>query len=579
MRVQLASALTMVLVLSACSGGDGESTAPTADKGAATFVKYTYGLDDKAGTPAPPIPGAVQGGTVRVHNSFDFSQLDPARIYSNTEQIVSQLFTRTLTTYRTVGDKIDVIGDLATNTGVTKDGGKTWTYTLRDGVTWEDGSPVTSADVKYGISRTFAKEYPEGPTFVQSWLADSKDFRSFYAGPYAGGSLKNVRTPDARTVVFAFKRPRPDLPFALAMTATSPVKQSKDTKIAYNKRPFSSGPYKIESRQIDKSMTLVRNPQWKPESDPIRHQYVDRFEFTFGEVALAISQRLVAATGPDEAAMTSLNGVSPEVLQQVVSTPELIGRTVSGYTPFSTYYAINTKRIPDVRVRKALLYAFPRQQLRQILGGPTNGDFSSTIASPTLIGFEPYDLYNVPPEGDPVRARALLEEAGKVGQKIVFAFGDTPRGQQLSVAVVDGLGKAGFEVIKKGLNPNTYSDEISDPNSQLDLYAAGWGADWPSGATVYPPLFDGREIRRGGYNFSLFNDAAINKEMDAIALIKDPVEAGKRWAALDRRIMEQVPIVPNLYDKNLQMYGPRLGGVRQDLVFGTVSLNGIFVKP
>lgn len=576
---RLASAVALLLLLSACGGGDGEDSGAAPDAKPDQLVTYTYGLDDNAATPAAPIPGAVPGGTLRVHNSFDFSQLDPARVYSNTEQIVSQLFTRTLTTYRTAGDKIDVIGDLATNTGVTKDGGKTWTYTLRPGVTWEDGSALTSADVKYGIERTFAKEYPEGPTFLQSWLADSKDFRSFYAGPYSGKSLKNLTTPDARTIVFKFKRPRPDLPFALAMTATSPVKKSEDTKLRYNKRPFSSGPYKIDSRKIDKSMTLVRNPQWSPQSDPIRHQYVERFEFVFGEVALAISQRLVAATGADEASMTSLNGVSPEVLQQVVSTPDLIGRTVSGYTPFSIYYAINTKRIPDLLVRKALLYAFPRQQLRQILGGPTNGDFASTIASPTLIGFEPYDLYNVPPEGDPVKARALLEEAGKVGQQVVYAFGDTPRGQQLSVAVVDALEEAGFSVVKKGLNPNTYSDQISDPNSSLDLYAAGWGADWPSGATVYQPLFDGREIRKGGYNFSLFNDPAINAEIDKITLITDPVEAGKRWAALDRKLMEQVPVIPYLYDKNLQMHGPRVGGVTQDLVFGTVSLNGVYIKP
>ncbi|MGQ0624212.1 MAG: ABC transporter substrate-binding protein [Sporichthyaceae bacterium] len=583
MKIRLALAMAALLVTTGCGGGDDDggaaNAAPAPNSGAGAFVKYTYGLDDNAKAPAEPIPGATEGGTVLVHNSFDFTHLDPARVYSNTEQIVSQLFTRTLTTYKVTGDQIDVIGDLATNTGVTKDGGKTWTYTLREGVTWEDGSAITSADVKYGIERTFVKDYPEGPTFVQSWLADDKDFRSFYAGPYGGKSLPNVQTPDAKTVVFKFKTARPDLPFALAMIATSPVKKSEDTRLKYNKRPFSAGPYKIEDRKIDKSMTLVRNPEWKPESDPIRHQYVDKFDFRFGEVALAISQRLVAAVGPDEASMTSLNGVSPEVLQQVVSTPDLIGRTVDGYTPFSLYVAINTKRITDLRIRKALMYAYPRQQLRQILGGPTNGDFSSTLASPTLIGFEPYDLFNVPPEGDPAKARALLEEAGAVGQQIVYAFGDTPRGQQLSVAVVDALEEAGFTVVKKALNPTTAQEEISDPENQLDLYGGGWGADWPSGATVYPPLFDGREIRKGGYNTSFFNDPAINKEMDEIALIADPVEAGMRWAALDRKIMEQVPVIPNLYDKNLQMYGPRLGGVFQDLVFGTVSLNGVYVKP
>ena len=580
-RSRVAVMLTAALLVTGCGGGsDGgdQATAPGAgaDGKPPTFK---YGIDDTAAGPAKAPEGAVAGGTVRVYDVIDYQHLDPQRIYSSNEGVLSQILSRTLTSYRQEGDKIDLVGDLATNTGVTKDGGKTWTYTLREGVTWEDGSAITSADVKYGFERAFVADYTEGPTYLQSWFADSEDFRKYYDGPYGGKSLKNVTTPNARTVVLKFNRPRPDVPFALAMPAASPVKESKDTKGKYTLDPFSSGPYKIESRKVDKSMTLVRNDAWKAETDPIRTAFPDRWEFSFGELPLQTNQRLIAATGDDAAAMTVVDNVSPEVLQQVVSTPDLLARTVSGYTPYAATQVINTKRITDVRVRKALMYAYPRQQVRQILGGPSHGDFSTTIGSPTLVGHEAFDLYQVPPEGDPEKAKQLLAEAGKPNQKIVYAYGNLPRGEQVAVAVVAGLERAGFEVVRKPIDPKTFSDATSDPENKFDLYGLAWGADWPSGATVYPVLFDGRRIGKGGFNWSFLNVPAINKEIDQIELIADPVEAGKRWSALDRKIMELVPVIPDIYNKSMQLFGPRIGGTFQDVVHGNVSLNTIFVKP
>jgi peptide/nickel transport system substrate-binding protein len=575
-----AAAVAALLLLSGCNGGDDNSTATSPDKGGSDSGPpvYQYGIDDTAAGPAAPVPGAVPGGTVRVYDVIDYQHLDPARIYANTEQILSTMISRTLTSYRQQGSKVDLVGDLATNTGVTKDKGKTWTYTLRDGVTWEDGSPITSADVKWGLERLFAKGYNEGPTYIQTWFADSQDYRKFYAGPYEGRSLDAIRTPNAKTVVLKFPKPHPDLPFALAMSVGAPVKQSKDTRAKYTLHPFASGPYKIADRKVDKSMTIVRNTAWKPETDPIRNAYVDKFEFSFGELPLATNQRLIAAAGDDQAAMTVVDEVSPEVLQQVESTPDLKARTIHGYSPFASYVAINTKRIPDLKVRQALMYAYPREQVRQILGGPNNGEFATTIGSPTLVGWQHNDLWQVPPAGDPEKAKALLAEAGKPNQKVVYAYVNLPRGEQVAVAVVAGLERAGFKVVRKPIDAKTFSDQVSDPNNSFDLYGGAWGADWPSGSTVYGPLFDGRLIGPGSFNWSFINDPKINAAIDRINKVADPVEAGKQWAALDKQILAQVPVIPDLYLDITQLYGPKLGGVQQDLVYGQVSLNGIFVK-
>ncbi len=581
----VALACAALLMLGACGGrgGDSPSANSTSPADGATAAPagevFEYKIDNAAQAPAPPTPGATTGGTVRVYTVTDAQHLDPARIYSADESTVSLLFTRSLTGYRQAGTTTTLVGDLATDTGRTTDGGKTWEYTLRDGVTWEDGKAITAADVKYGLERTFVKDYAEGPTFIQRWLTGKSDYHSVYTGPYDGKSYDGISTPDDKTIRLSFPEPQPDLPFAMAMPFSSPVRKDKDTRATYDQFPFATGPYRIADRKLDKSMTLVRNPNWKPESDPIRTNYPDRWEFSYGEIPLNTNQRLIAAVGGDAAAMTFV-GVSPEVLPKVLSTPDLVNRTVSGIGPTVFYVAINNKRISDVRIRKALMYAWPRNQIRQLLGGPDTGEFAHTLTSPTLVGHESFDLFNVPPEGDPEKSKALLAEAGVQGkQKVVYAYGNLPRGEQIAVLVVQALEKAGFEVVKKPLNPKSAQEETSDPTNQFDLYGSGWLADWPSGYTVLPPLFDGREIRRGGYNTSFYNDPAVSAEMDEIAKIVDPIEAGKRWSALDKKIMEQVPVIPDLYDRSRHLYGPKIGGATLSTVLSLVSFMGVYVKP
>jgi peptide/nickel transport system substrate-binding protein len=578
------AALCAGALVSGCTfGGHGdqfaEGAACAAEDSATEIPTYHYSLDNKVSTPVKAVPNAKRGGTVRVYDVVDYQHLDPARIYVNNLQTLSQLITRQLTGYLQDGTNIRLVGDLATDTGKSSHGNRTWTYHLRDGITWQDGSPVTSADVKYGLERQFVEDYSEGPTYLQSWFAGTQDFHSVYKGPYDGKELDAIKTPDAKTVVLNFKEPQPDVPFAVALQG-APVKKANDTRGDYDLKPFSNGPYKIASHNIDRNMVLVRNTAWKANSDPIRTDYPDRFEFTFGETPLDTNRRLIAAVGADAAAMTVVDGVSPEVLDKVLNSKDLQARSVTGLTQFTSYEVFNLRRMTDIRVRKAVMYAYPRCQLRQLVGGPDTGAFAGTISSPTLVGHQDADLFQVPPGGDPDRARALLKEAGKLGTKLVMPYNaSTRRGQQAGIITTQALEKAGFKVVKKAVDPKDQDTE-SDPHNPFDVYAQGWAADWPSGSTVYPPLFDGRLIVDGPGNVdqSFFNDPAINKQMDEIRKISDPIEAGKRWAALDRVILEKLPLFPNTYIRSRQLYGPRLGNVTFDNVLGEVSLNGLYVK-
>lgn len=578
----------LAIAATACGGsstGTPKGTAKkdnTGDKANA----QAFSIDNNAKGPAYDIPGHTTGGTIHLLEDADFSHLDPARIYVNNNQSVALMLERSLTNYVEKDGKITLVGDLATDTGKTTDGGKTWTYTLRDGTKFQDGTPIKASDVKYAVERGFDAAYTEGPTYLYDWLAGKAgggDFHKVYKGPYKGQEMPDtlVKADDAaKTITFSFDQPRPDMPFCAALGSTSPVQKAKDTKAKYDLMPQSTGPYMISAHQVDKGMTLVKNPNWDANTDPVRHQYVDSFSFEFGGDQLGLNKRLIAANGDDAATMSLSTLAVPEVLKQINTDPAITSRTVVGNTAFVLQTNINNTRIKDPEIRKALLYAWPNLQLRQIAGGASAGDFASTTLSPTVPGYEAFDLFDqkANPQGQPDKAMAILKAKGKVGMTIVAGYSNTPIGQQGAVAVKAALEKAGFKPVLKPIDRKTYYDVIGKINNQLDTYGGGWGADWPSGSTVLPPTLDGRKISDGSANYSHYNNPAANAEMDRISQETDLVQAGKDWAALDKKIMADVPYIPRLYDKATQVYGPKVGGVFLSKVLGEPSLNGVYLK-
>ncbi|MDT7538205.1 MAG: peptide/nickel transport system substrate-binding protein [Actinomycetota bacterium] len=588
MRIVAMSGI-LALAATACggsSGGGGGNKGGAGGSGASKANAFAFGVDNKATGPAFDVPGHTTGGIVHDLEDSDFSHLDPARIYVNNNQSLAQMVERQLTTYIEKDGKITLVGDLATNTGETTDGGKSWKYTLRQGVRFEDGTPVKPSDIKYAVERGFDANYTEGPQYLYTWLAGKAsggDIHKFYKGPYSGQSLPDtsVKADDAAgTITFFFDQPRSDMPFAAGLTTTSPVQKAKDTKAKYDTLPQATGPYKITEHTVDKSLTLTKNTQWDPKTDPARHQYVDGFKFEFGTEQLAINKRLIAGNGDDKNAMTLADFVLPEVLKQVQTTPELTARTTVGNTAFVLVTNINNTRIPDVEIRKALLYAYPTFQARQISGGSSIGDFASTNLSPTVPGYHSFDLFGqlTHPQGQPDKAMAILKAKGKVGMPVVYGYSNTPTGQQVSVAVKAGLEKAGFKVILKPIDRKTFYDVIGKVDNKYDLYGGGWGADWPSASTVIPPTLDGRTIADGSPNYEHFNDPEVNKEMDRILLETDLQQAAKDWGALDEKIMAKVPYIPRLYDKATTLHGAGVGGVFLSKVLGEPSLNGVYIK-
>ncbi|ACU75977.1 extracellular solute-binding protein family 5 [Catenulispora acidiphila DSM 44928] len=570
--------LATLTITAGCSSSSAKKSGSGQQEAAQNVAKQAVAVGTAADSrgPDPAVSGAKSGGTVTVLEHSDFSHLDPARVWSSTNQTADLLLTRQLTSYQQVGNTTKLVGDLATDTGSSTDG-KTWTYHLKAGLKYEDGSTITAQDVKYGIERTFQKELSGGPQYLQMWLTGKTDYSSTYSGPWGGQDLPQIQTPDATTIVFHLASVHADFPFALAMQAYSPLPKDKDAKSALDQHPFSSGPYKVDSHDIDKGMVLSRNTHWDANTDPVRHAYPDQWKFEFGAQDVDINQRLAAANGADKDAMTFKVTIGSDLASQVNSSPDLKARLVNQVTPFSEFYNINTRRVTDVKVREALLEAFPRAQTRQLLGGPIYGDFTTTILSPVTNGYQDYDLYGAPDTGDPAKAKALLATTSTPHPTIVYAYQDDTAWQQGAVAIQQALTKAGFTVVTKAISDKNYYDETQKTDNQFDVYWGGWGPDWPSASSVIPPLFDGRQITDGGSDNSLLNDPTVNAEIDRIQSMTDLSQQNTAWAALDKKIMQEVPIIPWVDPRQVSLYGPGLGGVHTGFI-GTCYPLDVYVK-
>ncbi|AGZ43117.1 ABC transporter substrate-binding protein [Actinoplanes friuliensis] len=536
---------------------------------------------DQGSSSAAFDPATCQGGTLSVLNQGGITHLDPARLYTSGGGNIPSLLFRTLTTRNRLPGEAGTkpAPDLATDLGTPSDGAKTWTYHLRDGIFFEDGTPITAADVKYGIERSFAPELPGGAPYLRDWLVDAADYQGPYKQP---DGLKSIETPDDRTIVFKLRKPEGDFPFLATATQFAPVPKAKDKGADYENHPLSSGPYMVASYEKKKTLQLVRNPHWKRETDTLRYACPDKIDVTAGLDAAVINQRITTGAGADANAVTTDAVVGPEQLAQLGTGSELDKRVARGEFPSTIYLAFNTKKKPfdDLEIRQALSYAINRTSVVNALGGSAVAGPSTTFLPPqAALGHQPYDFFPAGETGDPAKAKELL--GGPLSIELAHENDDANGlGPKVAAAVQDAFKQAGVTVTLTAIDSATYRDVTGKPSTQPGLSLQSWGADWPSGGPFLIPIFDGRQIITGGGNFNLaqYDDPAVNTEIDAINALTDPAAAAKRWGALDAKLGELALVVPLTHEKDVYLYGKNVRNAVPDGWRGTYDLARVSVK-
>ncbi|MFE4975677.1 ABC transporter substrate-binding protein [Kitasatospora sp. NPDC056651] len=528
-----------------------------------------------------------KGGTLTVLNRLPQEQFDPARLYTSGGGNVPSLVFRTLTTRNradgAAGTK--VVPDLATDTGTPSEGATVWTFRLKDNLKFEDGSPITTADIKYGIERSFAPELSGGAPFLRDWLVGAAD----YQGPYKDGrTLDAIETPDEKTIVFRLNKPEGDFPYLATQTQFAPVPKDKDTGAKYQDHPVSSGPYRVVKNENDGAhIVLERNPNWSAQTDDQRKAYPDTVDVQSGLDPAVINQRLTAGTGADAAAVTTDTNLGPSELARVKDDKALAARVGTGHFGFVNYLAFNPKVKPfdDPKVRQAVAYAINRTSVVNATGGSSLAEPATTfLPGQETFGYTPYDPFPAGATGNPEKARELLKEAGYPDGLTITLTHSTDAGKaygpDVATAVQDGLKAAGITVQLEPLDSSRYSKTVHGVSTEPGLFLTGWGADWPSGGPFLAPIFDGRQIVTDGSNFNSaqLNDPSVNDEIDQINKITDHAEAAKRWGALDKRIGEQALTVPLFHPVYKRLSGKDVRNIVISDWTGVLDISQVAVK-
>jgi peptide/nickel transport system substrate-binding protein len=533
-------AASLALLLTACGGGSGSA--------------------DGEGS---------KGGTLYILTEAEqILHLDPQRNYTGEDlAFASAYLNRTLTQYTVSKDNNEasqLVADAATDTGTTPDGGKTWEFTLKDGMKWEDGKDVTCEDFKYGISRTFATDViTDGPGYAMSML-NVTDYKGPYVDDAAGqASYDAAVVCEGNKITFNLAKPASDFNYAVTLSAFSAVRKDVDTGEKYDDTVLSNGPYKIESYVKKDKLVLVRNENWDPATDTFRGAFPDRIEYVFSVPASVITERLMADAGDDQMAI-SPDGVDSAKLAVVFSDAKFEKRRFNELDPYVRYYAINTKKVPNVKHRQAILAAVNRDELRTIAGGEYAGDYADGVVKPNIgADYAPTGLWDgllgeaVPAEGNTELAKKLIADSGEpFPQPFVIDYAQTETNDKAAASLVASLGKAGIVATLNPLEPGGYYGVVLDPEKQGSMSAGGWGPDWSNASTVLPELFAGN----GSFNLSQWDDEAFLAESEAAKVIADRAEQAKAWQALSKKSMELGLALPTRFGKEQRLHGSKVSG-------------------
>ena len=543
-----------VMLLSSCggSGSDkgGDSQAVVNDK--TGFATYT-------GQPQ-------KGGVVDVLGGVDFSHLDPAMGSDGNVLNLYNLLYRSLTQYKynQESGELELVGDLAEGTGTPNDDSTEWTFKLKEGISFEDGSAITAEDVKFGFEHAFDPSLAIGLDYLQNYVKGAKEYKGVFQEPEGLDSIKVI---DDRTITIETNEPMADFPSVVAFAPGTPFPKDKVTKVdQIQKDPISSGPYKVDEYKAGESLTLVRNENWDPKTDDIRPAYPDGYKFTVSLDQNTIDQRMISGQGEDaNAVSSSTNPVVAANLAKITQDPKLSSRTVQALASCNYFMAMNTTKKPlgDQKVRQAISWAMDKSSVVNASGGPQMADVAPNMLLPNVPDYSGDNPYATDGDkGDPEKAATMLKEAGAEDLKLTMDVRALPVWQAQAEAVQQSLKKAGIEVKLNVIDQAKFYEVLATPSQQNELAITGWCSNgWFSGEPLLGPLFDGTRITEtGNLNQSQIDDPELNKALTEAAVIPDLDEKNAAYAEINQQVLDLAPVVPLVRPRPLQLVGSNVGG-------------------
>ncbi|MBM7771341.1 peptide/nickel transport system substrate-binding protein [Actinokineospora baliensis] len=564
----VAAGAAVVMGLSACGGGTSSSGGgTTGGSGGTNTPAFNAALTNTFN------PSDKKGGIVKIANAGTWDSLDPGETYYGYSWNFLRLYGRSLVMFKPApgGGSNELVPDLAEKLGEPSDGGKTWTYKLRAGIKYEDGTPVTSKDVKHAVLRSTDKEtFPNGPAYFEGYLALPEG----YKGPYKSKDVNTdsaIETPDDQTIVFHLKAPFGGFDYFAQLPQTVPVPEAKDTGAKYREHVIATGPYKFDKNEIDKGFNLVRNDQWDQSTDPNRKALPDGYQVSMNVNADDIDNRLISGDLDIDIAGT---GVQPASLSRVLGDPALKANADNPTIARLWYTSINPTVAPfdNKACREAVEYAADRTGYQTAYGGAfSGGDIASTLLPSQIPGAQKFDLYpaGADNKGDVEKAKAKLQECGKPdGFETNISYrAERPKEKATAESLQQSLGRVGIKLTLKAFPQGDYFSQFAGnppyvKANGLGLSVNGWGADWNDGFGFLSQIVDSRVIREtGGSSNTSVRIPDVDKMLDEAIGETDKAKREGMWGAIDKRVMEEAVILPGVHAKSLLVRSKKLTNV------------------
>ena len=392
--------------------------------------------------------------------------------------------------------------------------------------------------------------YCKGFAKVKPAVADINTYET-------GTNVVGISAPNDTTLVFKLLNPAPDFLNILSLPFYSarPIEYMAylPDSAPFRANTLSDGPYEISNYTAGKSFTLVRNPEWKASSDPLRKAYVDEIDVTEGLTSQSVQQQLQVGTGDMEWDVTPPTQSLP-ALQAQKDKNLIIGPSGSAYVSLGNYLALNQYKGPmkSKLVRQAVAIAVNKNAIVQILGGKSIASTTGQIVLPGSVGYvkglNPYPDNNG--AGNAVKAKALLKQAGyPKGVSIKLLYSTTDPAPRIAQAMQASLQAAGFKV---KLVPSTQSDfygkylydNTTAKSDQWDIASAGWIPDWfgNNGRSVIVPLLTAPGP--GSSDFGGYNSPVFNKYVNQALTATSSSAVAAAWAKANSQAMDDLAIVP-----------------------------------
>jgi len=570
------AATASLLVLAACGGGGDsspEDVVPSQEAGGGAGAGKN---PDMKGPVAVP-EDAADGGTITVMASVVPATLDPTRAYYTDSTAILNMVTRALTQYVYDPESEDMVlaPDMATDLGTPNKDNTEWTFTLRDGLKYEDGTDVKAEDVAYAIARSFAiEELPDGPTYQLTFFQDGDK----YKGPYKDKSPYKGVEVNGNDITIKMSQPFPDMDYYASFPVFTGIPEAKDTKEEYGNHPLATGPYMFQDYKPGSSLTLVKNPNWDPATDPGRIQTADKWVFKFGEDQAKEENIILSDTGEGQTTLMYDSTTPPTYKKISAEDPD---RLVIGTSPCTYMWFLDMTKITDINVRKAIGYAYPYADAWKA-GGELVGLTrvpGTSLLPPGTAGRVDYDVLGIKGENtDPEKARQLLQEANAEGFEIKFFYQtDNPLSVAAKDQIVKGLEAGGFKATPIATTADKVREAQADYDAPVNIRSSGWCSDWPTGGSWFPAQWDGSLVGVEGMpNPANFKEAdADAKQKEILSMSADKVAAA--WGEFDKWMEETYyPAVNTGYSGNAFMRGSKIGGMFNDNVRGMPTFTTMY---